>query len=549
MTLFLQLFYTFFKIGLFGFGGGYAMLSMIQGEVVTKYHWLNSYEFTDIVAMSQMTPGPIGINSATYVGYTAIVNAGFPHWAGIAGSIVSTSAVVLPSFILMILISRFFLKYQQHPVIAAVFSGLRPGVVGLLAAAALVLMNHENFGTETRQVLISILLFGGTFVASYRYKMNPILLICLCGAIGLLTSCGNGANTHHTPTAEGDTLELRYARQLCLVEHEGYTEAIVRNPWKEGERLQTYLLVDKRHPLPDGLPQGTVVRVPLERSLVYSSVHLSLLDELEALPAVGGVCDASYIQLSAVTEGLRHGSVADCGSSLNPDLERIIDLRPDAVLLSPFENSGGYGRIDQLGIPLVECADYMETSPLGRAEWMRFFGRLYGKAAPADTLFAIVEREYLTLKAAAQRASDPPTVLSELKNGAAWYVPGGHSTVGQLYQDAGARYVFAHLAQAGSVALSPETVLDQAQGADLWLIKYHQSRTDKTYRELASDYAPYSRFEAFRQRRVFGCNTARTAFYEETPFHPEMLLKELVALFHPSLVPGYTARYYHPLAE
>lgn len=188
MMLFLQLFYTFFKIGLFGFGGGYAMLSMIQGEVVTRYHWLNSYEFTDIVAMSQMTPGPIGINSATYVGYTAIVNAGFPHWVGILGSCVSTFAVVLPSFILMILISRFFLKYQKHPIIAAVFSGLRPGVVGLLAAAALVLMNRENFGTDTRQVIVSSLLFAGTFIASYRYKVNPILLICLCGAIGLLTS-------------------------------------------------------------------------------------------------------------------------------------------------------------------------------------------------------------------------------------------------------------------------------------------------------------------------------------------------------------------------
>ncbi len=188
MTLFLQLFYTFFKIGLFGFGGGYAMLSMIQGEVVTRYHWLNSYEFTDIVAMSQMTPGPIGINSATYVGYTAVVNAGFPQWAGILGSFVSTFAVVLPSFILMILISRFFLKYQKHPVIAAVFSGLRPGVVGLLAAAALVLMNRENFGAETRQVIVSSLLFAGTFIASYRYKVNPILLICLCGAVGLLTS-------------------------------------------------------------------------------------------------------------------------------------------------------------------------------------------------------------------------------------------------------------------------------------------------------------------------------------------------------------------------
>lgn len=185
--IFLQLFYTFFKIGLFGFGGGYAMISMIQGEVVTRHEWLSSNEFTDIIAISQMTPGPIGINSATYVGYSAVVNAGYSHAVGILGSIIATVSVVLPSFILMVLISKFFLKYQKHPIIASVFEGLRPGVVGLLAAAALVLMNRENFGTYNWQILTSIILFAGTFIASYRYKVNPILLIVICGIIGYVT--------------------------------------------------------------------------------------------------------------------------------------------------------------------------------------------------------------------------------------------------------------------------------------------------------------------------------------------------------------------------
>ena len=185
--IFLQLFYTFFKIGLFGFGGGYAMISMIQGEVVTRLEWLSSNEFTDIIAISQMTPGPIGINSATYVGYSAVINAGYSHAVGILGSTIATVSVVLPSFILMVLISKFFLKYQKHPIIASVFEGLRPGVVGLLAAAALVLMNRENFGTYNWQILTSIILFAGTFIASYRYKVNPILLIVICGIIGYVT--------------------------------------------------------------------------------------------------------------------------------------------------------------------------------------------------------------------------------------------------------------------------------------------------------------------------------------------------------------------------
>ena len=178
--LYLQLFYTFFKIGLFGFGGGYAMLSLIQGEVVTRYGWLTAQEFTDIVAISQMTPGPIGINSATYVGYQAT--------GSVWGSIVATSAVVLPSFILMLTISKFFLKYQHHPVVASVFAGLRPAVVGLLAAAALVLMTVDNFGSPTEntyQFVISCILFAVAFIATYRYKANPILLIIVCGLVGL----------------------------------------------------------------------------------------------------------------------------------------------------------------------------------------------------------------------------------------------------------------------------------------------------------------------------------------------------------------------------
>ena len=187
--IYLELFLTFFQIGLFGFGGGYAMLSMIQGEVVTNHHWISASEFTDIVAVSQMTPGPIGINSATYVGYTAAINAGYNHIGGVWGSITATFAVVFPSFILMIAISKFFLRYQKHPTVEAIFKGLRPAVVGLLAAAALVLMTNENFGnfqTDTYQFYISIIIFIIAFVGTKKFNINPILMILLCGLAGFL---------------------------------------------------------------------------------------------------------------------------------------------------------------------------------------------------------------------------------------------------------------------------------------------------------------------------------------------------------------------------
>ena len=187
--IYIQLFITFFKIGLFGFGGGYGMLSLIQHDTVEQWHWLSSSEFTDIVAISQMTPGPIGINSATHCGYTAIANAGYSMPMAILGSAVATFALVLPSLILMLLISKMFMRYMHHPTIENMFKGLRPAVVGLLAAATLLLMTSDNFSTPKEdlwQFCISCFLFAASFYGVMVMKINPIRMICYCAVAGLL---------------------------------------------------------------------------------------------------------------------------------------------------------------------------------------------------------------------------------------------------------------------------------------------------------------------------------------------------------------------------
>lgn len=192
--IFLKLFLSFLKIGVFGFGGGYAMISLIQDEVVRSNNWISSSEFTDIIAISQMTPGPIGINSATYCGYQALMNdismnPNAAEWMGVLGSVVATFALILPSFILMLLISMFLMKYRKHPVVEMVFGGIRPAVVGLLAAAALCLMTKENFSApyiNSWQFWISVGLFLATFVGTKVYKIHPIKMICLAGLAGLV---------------------------------------------------------------------------------------------------------------------------------------------------------------------------------------------------------------------------------------------------------------------------------------------------------------------------------------------------------------------------
>ena len=187
--IFFSLFYTFFMIGLFGFGGGYGMLSLIQNEVVYNHNWMTIGEFTNIVAISQMTPGPIGINSATYCGYTAIKHAGMSNTMAIMGSATATTALVLPSFILMIIIAKLLLKYMKTPLVESIFMGLRPAVVGLLAAAALLLMKEENFGdinTSPWRFWISVIIFLATWIGTKVVKINPILMMGFAGFAGLL---------------------------------------------------------------------------------------------------------------------------------------------------------------------------------------------------------------------------------------------------------------------------------------------------------------------------------------------------------------------------
>ena len=187
--IYLQLFYTFFKIGLFGFGGGYGMLSLIQTEVVYNHHWMSSAEFTNVVAISQMTPGPIGINSATYCGYTAIHNAQMSDSMAILGSAVATFALILPSLILMILISKILMKYMKSQIVQDIFSGLRPAVVGLLAAATLLLMTEDNFSTPSVNPWrfgVSAALCAATFIGTKFLKINPIRMICYAGFAGLV---------------------------------------------------------------------------------------------------------------------------------------------------------------------------------------------------------------------------------------------------------------------------------------------------------------------------------------------------------------------------
>ena len=375
--------------------------------------------------------------------------------------------------------------------------------------------------------------------------MNRLLVI-LCSAL-LLSSCGRQTAA---PQEEGDTVRFRHAQLLSVVRHEGYTVATIRHPWRQDAVLHRYVLVRADRPLPDPLPEGTLLRTPLSRSVVFTTVHCSLLQMLHRQEAVAGVADLKYIKAPYVHDGVRSGRIADCGDGMSPVIEKIIDLRPDALLLSPFENSGGYGRLEEIDIPIVECAEYMEPSPLGRAEWMRFYGMLYGCEREADSLWAVVDSSYHRLRSDVRRlkadVNPQPSCLVDKVTGSVWYVPGGHSTIGRMLSDAAADYPWADDEHSGSVSLPFEAVLERGGDCRVWLLRY-SGREALTRRQLLSEHRGYQQFRAFREGRVYGCNVELSAFYEETPFRPDWLLTDFIAILHPEMLPNYTLRYYHPV--
>ena len=380
------------------------------------------------------------------------------------------------------------------------------------------------------------------------------MAILMISSLGLL-SCQDG-KTAAGMEEGGDTLQMKYAQLLTIVSHDegSYTEVKVHNPWKEGTELHRYILVPKGkegdatmaklagQAHGEGKAAATLgvktdtVRTPLESNLVFTAPHCQLLTELGCQNAITGVCDKDYINIPDIKSRAQADAkvahpIMDCGSSMQPDIERIIALHPEALLISPFENNGGYGKLDKLRIPIIETADYMETSPLGRAEWIKLYGLLLS-SSKADSLFSAIEKEYLQLKAEAAKLPLGLSILTERKTGNVWYVPGGKSTMGILLRDAHAKYIFADDQHSGSLSMSPEQIIAKGNQIDVWAFKYFGGNA-LTKNDLLAEYQGYQALKAFQTGTVYETNTSCEPYFELTSFHPEILLREFIILSHP----------------
>lgn len=390
-----------------------------------------------------------------------------------------------------------------------------------------------------------------------------VLLVVACQ--GGKTASGEG----------GDTLQMKYAELLTIVKHNDgtYTEAIIENPWKKGTTLHKYILVPKGKEgdetvarLKDDIRENAtmqmgshcdIVRTPLESNVVFTAPHCQLMYELGCKNAITGVCDKDYINIPDIKERVKLSDgkastsdtdkvIIDCGSSMQPDIERIIALKPEGLLISPFENSGGYGKLDKLHIPIIETADYMETSPLGRAEWMKFYGLLFKSEERSDSLFSSIEKEYLALKAEAAKLPQGLSILTERKMGSVWYVPGGKSTMGILLKDANAKYIFADDTHSGSLAYGPERILSKGTQVDVWAFKYFGGKA-LSKSDLLAEYEGYKVLKAFNSNSIYQVDTSTQPYFELTSFHPEILLREFIILAHPKTTQFGKLRFYQHL--
>ena len=390
-----------------------------------------------------------------------------------------------------------------------------------------------------------------------------VLLVVACQ--GGKTASGEG----------GDTLQMKYAELLTIVKHNdgAYTEAIIENPWKKGTTLHKYILVPKGKEgdetvarLKDDIRENAtlqmgshcdIVRTPLESNVVFTAPHCQLMYELGCKNAITGVCDKDYINIPDIKERVKLSDgkastsdtdkvIIDCGSSMQPDIERIIALKPGGLFISPFENSGGYGKLDKLHIPIIETADYMETSPLGRAEWMKFYGLLFKSEERSDSLFSSIEKEYMTLKAEAAKLPQGLSILTERKMGNVWYVPGGKSTMGILLKDANAKYIFADDTHSGSLAYGPERILSKGTQVDVWAFKYFGGKA-LSKNDLLAEYEGYKVLKAFNSNSIYQVDTSTQPYFELTSFHPEILLREFIILAHPKATQFGKLRFYQHL--
>lgn len=369
--------------------------------------------------------------------------------------------------------------------------------------------------------------------------MSRILIILL---LVVFSSCSGRQKAIVKGEAGKNT--ITNAEFFTIAQYDGYRVLEVINPWDTAKLLRRYILVNRNESLPANLPQGIVVRTPVEHIIAYTAVDIGSLTALGSEKTVVGVCEADYILSEYIQKELKNGTIKDLGSYTKPNIEQLLSAGADLIIASPYSGRD-YGLVEKVGIPIAECASYTERTPLGRCEWIKFYAEFLEKQPLADSIYDDICAKYnQTVQLIAARATSRPTIIPDKRYGQVWYVASGDSYAARLYEAAGATYPWSDVLTAATIPLSFESVFTKAHDADVWLFGYNKADGDVTLDELKSEYNSYSEFKAFKNKTIYACNTLKVPLYEESPMRPDLLLLDIAKMLHPTLFEEHQFVYY-----
>lgn len=375
---------------------------------------------------------------------------------------------------------------------------------------------------------------------------STFLFLSIC----LLASCQKGKQTEEekdtTATSSFSEVDIKYAEGFRVREGNGFRLVDIQDPEGESPTTYHYALVP-RNTTPQGIPQGyTTIEVPVRKAICMTALQMSHFIKLQATDKIVGIASSRYLFNKSIKKQLKGQTTHKIGIEGNFDTEKILALSPDIILVSPFKK-GGFESIRDLGFPLVTFLAYKEPDPLGQAEWIKFVAMLLGMESEADSIFCSIEERYNTLKEQTQKVSNRPVVMSGELHAGNWYVVGGRSYLARLFEDAGANYFMREDQGTGGFYVDFETVLSKgATQADFWRI-LNSYDGDFSYDALQSSDRRYTDFKAFKNKQVIYCNLRQTPFYENTPLEPEVVLEDLIKIFHPDILPDHKPVYYYLL--
>jgi iron complex transport system substrate-binding protein len=365
----------------------------------------------------------------------------------------------------------------------------------------------------------------------------------------VLISCREKTREVHTTLSLTPATQLKYAAGFTLQKVGEATLIEVLNPYPAAKTAYSYLLVPHGKPVPPLKKETQVIRVPIQRIVCTSTTHIPLLDYLGETDALVGFPTLDYISSEQARKRIDEGKVQELGVDKGMNLERLALLKPDMVMgYTMTADLGQFKKIEQLGIPVVINAEYLEKHPLGRAEWIKFLGLFFNKEQQADSVFTSIEQDYLNTRKLVEGVPNKPTVLSGILYGDTWFLPGGQNYAARLFEDAGCYYLWADDQSYGFLELSFESVYARAHQADLWI----GVASFETLRDMAATDNRYTKFRPFTTGRVYTYNARKGAkggseFLEIGYLRPDLILKDLVKIAHPNRLPEHTLYFHAPL--